>query len=264
VPILALTFHSARYDHLTLRRLVAQVDDAVKQVPLVAETTIIGGAQRQVRVLLDPAKLASRNLSPGGLIPMLRQANKQFAAGGLTSENQEVVIETGAFLQSAKDVGNVVVGVYGGKPVYLREVAEITDGAEEPVHYVLFGNGVAAGILPAVEPGFQPGGKNAPNHSSASSSSNDSPRAEQSPGVADLYGRQDARRYVHRRTRRHAQPSPSDPARMPFPSRTRCCAKWIRSRAARFRRTSPSRSRGTTAKPPPRNPTNCSATWASR
>ena len=41
VPILALTFHSARYDHLTLRRLVAQVDDAVKQVPLVAETTLI-------------------------------------------------------------------------------------------------------------------------------------------------------------------------------------------------------------------------------
>ena len=86
VPILALTFHSARYDHLTLRRLVAQVDDAVKQVPLVAETTLIGGARRQVRVLLDPAKLASRNLSPAGLVPMLQQANRQFRAGGLTSE----------------------------------------------------------------------------------------------------------------------------------------------------------------------------------
>jgi multidrug efflux pump subunit AcrB len=144
VPILALTFHSARYDHLTLRRLVSQVDDAVKQVPLVAETTIIGGAQRQVRVLLDPAKLASRNLSPAGLVPMLRQANKQFAAGGLTSENQEVVIETGAFLQSADDVGNVVVGVFGGKPVYLREVAAITDGAQEPNQYVLFGAGAAS------------------------------------------------------------------------------------------------------------------------
>ncbi|MFO1511848.1 MAG: efflux RND transporter permease subunit [Verrucomicrobiota bacterium] len=143
VPILALTFHSARYDHLTLRRLVAQVDDAVKQVPLVAETTIIGGAHRQVRVLLDPAKLASRNLSPVGLIPMLQQANKQFTAGGLTSENKEVVIETGAFLQSAEDVGNVVVGVFGGKPVYLREVAEIKDGAEEPSQYVLFGAGAA-------------------------------------------------------------------------------------------------------------------------
>jgi multidrug efflux pump subunit AcrB len=152
VPILALTFHSARYDHLTLRRLVAQVDDAVKQVPLVAETTIIGGAQRQVRVLLDPAKLASRNLSPAGLIPMLRQANKQFAAGGLTSENKEVLIETGAFLQSAEDVGNVVVGIYGGKPVYLREVAEITDGAEEPTQYVLFGWGAHAPRVPQLPP----------------------------------------------------------------------------------------------------------------
>src|SRR5450759_2508889 len=141
VPILALTVHSARYDHLTLRRLVAQVDDAVKQVPLVAETTLIGGALRQVRVLLDPAKLASRNLSPAGLVPMLQQANKQYVAGGLTSENKEVVIETGAFLQSAEDVGNVVVGVFGGKPVYLREVADIADGAEEPGQYVLFGNG---------------------------------------------------------------------------------------------------------------------------
>jgi multidrug efflux pump subunit AcrB len=150
VPILALTFHSARYDHLTLRRLVAQVDDAVKQVPLVAETTLIGGAQRQLRVLLDPAKLASRNLSPAGLIPMLRQANKQFAAGGLTSDNREINVETGAFLTNAEDVGNVVVGVFGGKPVYLREVADIADGAEEPSQYVLFGKGRGAGEEPAV------------------------------------------------------------------------------------------------------------------
>ena len=158
VPILALTFHSSRYDHLTLRRLVAQVDDAVKQVPLVAETTLIGGAQRQVRVLLDPAKLASRNLSPAGLVPMLRQANKQFAAGGLTSENKEVVIETGAFLQSAEDVGNVVVGVYGGKPVYLREVAEIADGAEEPSQYVLFGFGAAGQAEGSPSPRPSPAG----------------------------------------------------------------------------------------------------------
>ncbi len=148
VPILALTFHSAHYDHLTLRRLVAQVDDAVKQVPQVAGTTIIGGAQRQVRVLLDPVKLASRNLSPAGLVPMLQQANKQYSAGNLTSDNHEVIVETGAFLQTAEDVGNVVVGVYSGKPVYLRDVADIVDGAEEPSQYVFFGQG-RAGVSPA-------------------------------------------------------------------------------------------------------------------
>ncbi len=153
VPILALTFHSADYDHLMLRRLVAQVDDAVKQVPQVAETTIIGGARRQVRVLLDPARLASRNLSAAGLVPMLQQANRQSASGGLTSDNREVAIETGAFLANAQDVGNVVVGVYGGRPVYLREVAEIVDGAEEPSQYVFFEEQPAVTLTVAKRPG---------------------------------------------------------------------------------------------------------------
>ena len=152
VPILAVTFHSARYDHLTLRRLVAEVDDAVKAVPLVAETTIIGGARREVRVLLDPVRLASRNLSAAGLVPMLQQANRQYRSGGLTTNNQEFVIETGAFLTSAEDVGNVVVGVFGGRPVYLREVAKIVDGAEEPSNYTFFGHGAARASAPDEQP----------------------------------------------------------------------------------------------------------------
>ena len=144
VPILALTFHSGRYDHLTLRRLVAQVDDAVKQVPQVSETTIIGGARRELRVLLDPARLASRGLSPVGIIPMLQQANRQFRSGELTTLNQSLVLETGAFLQSVEDVRNVVVGVSSGRPIYLREVAEVVDGAEEPSNYVFHGTGPAS------------------------------------------------------------------------------------------------------------------------
>ncbi|MCB1211841.1 MAG: efflux RND transporter permease subunit, partial [Verrucomicrobiales bacterium] len=150
VPILALTFHSSRYDHLTLRRLAAQVDESVKQVPLVAETTLIGGARRAVRVQLDPVRLAARNLSAVGLVPMLQQANRQFRAGGLTTGNSEILIETGAFLNTAEDVGNVVVGVFSGRPVYLREVADIIDGAAEATDYVFYGSEEIAGDEPAV------------------------------------------------------------------------------------------------------------------
>jgi len=154
VPILGLTFHSDRYDHLTLRRLASQVDDAVKQVPLVSETTLIGGARRQVRVLLDPVKLASRGLSPAGIVPMLQQANRQLPAGGLTTDNREVAVETGGFLESADEVRNVVVGVYGGRPVYLRDVAEVEDGAEDPRQYVFYGHGAAApAALPVMADG---------------------------------------------------------------------------------------------------------------
>jgi multidrug efflux pump subunit AcrB len=137
VPILCLTFHSSHYDHLTLRRLVAQVDDSVKQVHDVAGTTIIGGAHRQIRVLLDPAKLAARNLSLAGLVPMLQQADRQYVAGELTSNNKEVVLETGAFLTSDEDVGNV---------------ATIVDGAEEPTQYVLYGSGAVAGKMVSAQP----------------------------------------------------------------------------------------------------------------
>ncbi len=149
VPILALTLHSATRDHLTLRRLAAQLDDAVKAIPQVAETTLIGGVRRAVRVRLDPAALAARGLTAAQLVPMLQQANRQLHAGSRPFANTEVVLETGAFLRDAAEVGAVVVGVAGDRPVYLRDVATITDDAEEPANYVLHGS--ATGDLePAV------------------------------------------------------------------------------------------------------------------
>ena len=152
VPILALTFHGAGLDHYTLRRIVAEVDDAVKQVPLVAETTLIGGQRRQLRVLLDPTRLAARQLSAGEIVPRLQAANRQLIAGPLNSQNREVLLQTGAFLASAKDAGGVVVGVYAGRPVYLRDVATIVDGPEEPSQYVFFGAGAARGAVGDEQP----------------------------------------------------------------------------------------------------------------
>ena len=142
VPILALTFHSARYDHFMLRRIAAQVDDAVKTIPQVAETTLIGGNRREIRVQLDPQRLASRNLSAATLGPMLQQANAQAQTGSQVFANQETLLQTGTFFRDAADVGAVVVGVFDGRPVYLRDVATITDGPEEPSNYVLYGRGV--------------------------------------------------------------------------------------------------------------------------
>lgn len=139
VPILALTLHSAAHDHLVLRRLAAQLDDAVKSIPQVAETTLIGGVRRTVRVQLDPAALAARGLTAAQLAPALRQANRNQQAGSRPFANTEVLLETGGFLRDAAEVGAVVVGVHAGRPVHLREVAVILDGAKEPADYVLHG-----------------------------------------------------------------------------------------------------------------------------
>jgi multidrug efflux pump subunit AcrB len=150
VPVLALTLHSAKHDHLTLRRLAAQLDDAVKSIPQVAETTLIGGTRRAVRVALDPAALTARSLSAAQLIPILQQANRPLHAGSRAFGNTEVLLETGAFLRDAADIGAVVVGVFAGHPVYLRDVATIADTAEEPANYVLHGDSRSTELEAAV------------------------------------------------------------------------------------------------------------------
>ena len=141
VPILALTFHSKTYDHFTLRRLAAQVDDSIKSIFEVAETRLIGGTRRQLRVEFDPLALSARGLSPTDLAERLRAANQQSHSGMLRSRNAEITVQTGAFLASAAEAGRIVVGVHDGRPVYLDEVARISDGPEEPQSYVLFGSG---------------------------------------------------------------------------------------------------------------------------
>ncbi|HUJ12050.1 MAG TPA: efflux RND transporter permease subunit [Verrucomicrobiae bacterium] len=154
VPVLALTLWSKRYDHYELRRVAAQLDDQIAEVKNVSVTTLIGGARRQVRVLLDSAKLGAYHLDPIRVTQMLRGANQQLKQGSFAADNREVQVDTGGFLKDAADVASVVVGVYDNKPVYVRDIAKIVDGPEEPSQYVLFGQGAATtnagGVYPAV------------------------------------------------------------------------------------------------------------------
>ena len=144
MPILSLTLSSSAYDQFALRRIAAQVHDQIKEIRNVSEVKIIGGQRRQLRVTLDEARLADHNIAPAMIAPLIQQANSQSQSGSFSSGNREFVVETGGFLRSADDVGSVVVGAFNNKPVYLRDVATIIDGPEEPTDYVLYGEGHSA------------------------------------------------------------------------------------------------------------------------
>ena len=138
VPILALTLHSQRYGDYELRRVAAQLHDAVKQVNDVSAVEIIGGQRREIRVTLDTGRLAAFNISPLQVFGMLQGSNRRLPSGRFASGNREFILETGEFLRSAEDVRSAVVGVANGKPVYVRDVADIGDGGEEPAQYVRY------------------------------------------------------------------------------------------------------------------------------
>src|SRR5687767_11231524 len=143
VPILALTLSSNAYDHFMLRRVAAQIHDQIKEVADVSEVKIIGGQRRQIRVTLNEARMAAYNVAPATIVPLLQQANQQLQSGSFAAGNREFLIETGGFVHSAEEVGSVVIGVTGNKPVYLRDVSHIEDGAEEPADYVFYSTGPA-------------------------------------------------------------------------------------------------------------------------
>jgi multidrug efflux pump subunit AcrB len=144
VPILGLTLWSDRLDGFTLRRIAAQLDDQIKDIQDVSETRILGGERRQVRILLDPARLAAHNLAPGMVVQALSATNKELRAGSFSSGNREILVDTARWLERPEEIGRVVVAAFQGRPVYLQDVARIVDGPEEPRSYVMFGVGKAA------------------------------------------------------------------------------------------------------------------------
>jgi len=143
VPILALTLHSDKYGSGELRALAARVEDAIKQVPDVSQTQIIGGSRRELRVTLDRAKLAGFGFTADGVAQAIGVTNQRGQAGRFATENQDLAVQTGEFIRTADDLEAVVAGVSNGRPVYVRDIATVTYGNEEPDNYVSFGYGAA-------------------------------------------------------------------------------------------------------------------------
>ena len=146
VPILTLTLWSkdGRYSGYELRRIAAELSSELKKDQDVSEFTVIGGQRRQVLITIDPSRLKAYQMSPQQILGSLQKANFILPSGSFPNGNRELLVETGAFLKNADEVGSVVVAAYNGRPVYLRDVARISDGPEDPANYVFMGLGPSA------------------------------------------------------------------------------------------------------------------------
>lgn len=136
VPVLTLTLSSKRYDSNQLRQVATHLEDEIRTIPDVSETFVVGGQPKQLLVMLDPARLAASGVTPGEVALALRSANSRLQAGELVTANRVHLIEVGAALASASDVGSVVVGMRAGQPVYVRNVATVREEFGERTSYV--------------------------------------------------------------------------------------------------------------------------------
>ncbi|MDF2180364.1 efflux RND transporter permease subunit [Aliiglaciecola sp. CAU 1673] len=145
VPILSASLWSRNPDvsSADLLNIAHALQTELQRVPGTREVNIIGGLSRLVQVNFDPVRLASYQLSLNDLRAALAGANASADAGDLVQDNQQIQIQAGNFLTSVEQVQDLVVGVFQGAPVYLKDVAQVSNATESPLHYVSHGLGPA-------------------------------------------------------------------------------------------------------------------------
>lgn len=156
VPILTLTLYSATADDTALRRVGDEILNRLQEVPNTAASSVVGGRRRQMRVLLDPERMTAHGIAPLDVVRTLQGADANLRAGEFARDNREYIVEGGPFIESAQDLGSVVLAAPGGKPVSLRDVAQVVDGPQEVDNYTRVRFGPAASRLREIE-GAEPG-----------------------------------------------------------------------------------------------------------
>jgi multidrug efflux pump subunit AcrB len=149
VPVVAVTLWGARYDDHQLRQAAAQLREALAEVPEVSEVTIIGGRPREVRVDVDPSRLAAATLDPVRVARALDTANARATAAGPVEAGQAAALQAGTYLDRVEALRNLVVSGAGSRSVLLRDVAAVTDEGAEPTSYVRY-HSRTEGAHPAV------------------------------------------------------------------------------------------------------------------
>ncbi|MBP2297249.1 efflux RND transporter permease subunit [Azospirillum rugosum] len=128
VPIVTFTLASPKYDDYALRRIAERMAERLRSTENVSVVSIKGGHEREIAVELDPDRLQAFGVT-------LTQAYSAFTASNLSAPLQPTVrdgkveaIKLSASFTSADDVRNQIVAVHEGRPVYVRDVATVTDG----------------------------------------------------------------------------------------------------------------------------------------
>ena len=157
VPVMALTLWTddPQRGAAELAEVAHSLENELKRIPGTREVTTLGAPERALMVTLDPARLASHGLTVNELAGALQAANLARQAGERVGADGVSQLTSGQFLANRDDVAQLVLGVSGGQPVRLEDVATITDAADTPARYVWHGvpagrDGPASGMAPAV------------------------------------------------------------------------------------------------------------------
>ena len=143
VPIVTITLSSASRNDRDLRHIADDVLEHLRRVQGASLSFIHGGRPRQITVNFDLDRMRQYNVTLLDIRRVLEATNIDIPAGSLVSHNRVSTVISGGMLRNAHDVRNLVVALHAHRPVYLKDVATITDGAGDIEHLNRIGYGPA-------------------------------------------------------------------------------------------------------------------------
>jgi multidrug efflux pump subunit AcrB len=151
VPVLTLTLwtRDRARSATDLSKVARSIETEIKRVSGTRSVYSVGTVDNVVRVELDPRQLAGHGLTLTEIARSLAASNQTRQVGTLVGADSATPVEAGAFLLNRDDIANLIVGMAGGRPVYLQDVATVRDVADQPDNYVWHGKR-GEGTAPAV------------------------------------------------------------------------------------------------------------------
>ena len=138
VPVVTVTLWSEdqAIGAYELSQVAHSLENELKRIPGTRDIYTIGAPEQVVRVLLDPQRLAGYNIALDDLRRSLQSNNMSRESGSIVADNTVIPLRAGTFLVDEAQIGELVVGVNDGRPVFLSDVAEIQHGPYQPDSYV--------------------------------------------------------------------------------------------------------------------------------
>ncbi|WP_019591474.1 efflux RND transporter permease subunit [Thioalkalivibrio sp. ALE20] len=144
VPVVTLTFWSHEVDDAMLRQIALDAQQQLNEVPDTAQSFVVSGREEKLRIEVRPERLEGYGVTLDQIAGAVRQANSERGAGAIEAGGRHMSVHTGSFLTSAEDVERLLISVEDGRPVYLRDVADVSYGPGEVDRFVRHYSGPAA------------------------------------------------------------------------------------------------------------------------
>jgi HAE1 family hydrophobic/amphiphilic exporter-1 len=120
------------FDPVTLRELAQNdLSPRLERVAGVAAVTINGGLRRQIHVDLSREKITALNLSPDRVVQILRTENQNIPLGEINDADRTLLLRSPGQFTNIEEIKNLVVLTREGVPVYLKDIANVTDNTED-------------------------------------------------------------------------------------------------------------------------------------